>query len=342
MVLGISYDAKKDQLTFMPVVDHLPHPKDGSIDLFDAVTEPDVIKPSYHGLVPLLVEFTAAEHGLLDPIRFTLSDHCHMSDAAFLRGLYAQAIGRDVAACLKTTQAKARQCIDQDDVTLEAIRSALYLAPDVLPDPVPMAAAIGITLDCWRHTELESLHASNKRLTDVVMAKLSIASTRGIRPYLTANSIDWSGIAGLLLDPERPASNDASIGDLVRPRWPELSASIESQLQRRQHVESVIGPRATIRLLSAYGSSDYTKGWWGNSWWRSLTDKVVTHVREHFPEFLPESEDEFASADLACELREHPDTLPDDVLSALIDPPDGKGLRHVPVPKPEVHVLNAG
>lgn len=339
MVLGISYDPNKDQLTFMPVVNSLSKPKDGSMDLYDAVLEPDVIEPSYHGLVPLLVDFVAARHGLLDPIRFTLSDHSNMSDTEFLRMVYAQVIARDTADWLGITQAKARQRIDADSDTLEAIRGALYHAPDVLPDPVPMAAAIGITLTCWRHTEIENLHVGNPDLTDVVMAKLNVATTRGIRPYITTNSIDWDGVTGLLLDPERPATNDRNISNTACPHWPTLVASIDVQIKRWQHVESVVGPKAAIRLLSAMGSIDYTSRWWGNGWWRTLADHVFEHVSEHFPELLPKSQDEFAPFDLASDLREHPDTLPDEVLSALIDPPDGKGLRYAPVPRPKVYVL---
>lgn len=37
----------------MPVVDSLPEPEDGIIELFDAVTEPDVIKLNSHGFGPL-------------------------------------------------------------------------------------------------------------------------------------------------------------------------------------------------------------------------------------------------------------------------------------------------
>lgn len=35
-----------------------------------------------------------------------------------------------------------------------------------------------------RHTELERLHAETRKLTDVVVARLNMATTRGIRPYV--------------------------------------------------------------------------------------------------------------------------------------------------------------
>jgi hypothetical protein len=68
---------------------------------------------------------------------------------------------------------------------LKALKAVMYLANGVVPDPVPMAAAIGITLDCWRNTELETAHTGSKTLSDMVMAKLNIATTRAVRAYIT-------------------------------------------------------------------------------------------------------------------------------------------------------------
>jgi hypothetical protein len=340
LVLGVTYSQKIDELRFIPISNTLPPDAHRGVGLFDAVTKTHIIKPSYHGLVPLLVDAEAARLGLLDSTRFTLSDHTQMSDSAFLRSLYAQVIARDTADWLGTTLANVRKRIDEDDTTLEVIRTALYNAPDVLPDPVPMAAAIGITLDCWRHTEIEQLHATDKRLSDVIMAKLNITTTRRVRSYITSHGIDWMSVAGLLLDPERPAGEHTSIGELTGAHWPELAASIEQKLNYWQHVESVIGPRATLRLLSAVGSTDYTTRWWGNSWWPMLAGKVFDHVEKRFPQLLPEPVDEFSMMDLRSDVIYQPDELPDEVLAVLIDPPDGKGLRYGPVSKPKRHVLH--
>jgi hypothetical protein len=338
LVLGVVYAPYTDELRLTPIVSTLPGAKRG-MELFDAMDQIRVIKPSYHGLVPLLVDAVAARHGLLDPTRFTLSDHRYMTDGDFLRGLYVQIIPREIAAWLDITQREARQRIDDDSDAQLAIRSALYHAPDVLPDPVPMAAAMGITLCCWRNTEIENLHVARKQLTDVVMAKLNIATTRSIRRYVTTSGIDWESVAGLLLDPERLGANGTSVGDLIGSEWSRLAASIDQELTHWQHVQSVVGPRATVRLLSVMGSSDYTKRWWGNSWWPTFSSQVFEHVEDSFPQLLPEPEHEFSSIDLRSDVVHQPDELSDDVLAALIDPPDGKGLRHGPVPRPRVQVL---
>jgi hypothetical protein len=75
----------------------------------------------------------------------------------------------------------------------------------ILPDPVPMTAALGIVQWCWRNTEVETWHSQLKSLTDVVMAKLAIALTRSVRAHIDNGGIGWSAVSAKLTDPDQGA-----------------------------------------------------------------------------------------------------------------------------------------
>lgn len=345
MVLGVQLDPeprRTETLTLLPLAAQLAQPDDG-IGFFDAVNKPVTLAAVSHGLAPFAVEGFAAELGLLDPTRFRLPKKCSADErAAFLIRLYTTYLGGAAATWRGGSPLKALRALDADDQFGDLLQTAMAFGSGVIPDPVPMAAAIGITLDCWRHTELETAHAGSKTLTDVAMAKLNIGTTRAVRRYITTQGIDWNGVGGVLLDPERQACNDNrdSVGVLVGTDWPLVAHSIQQSLDEWLHAEQVAGPEATLRLASVMGSSTYTKRWWGNGWWSDFSDSVLRHVEETFPELLHLEADDLASRQLASDLFHRPDALPDTVLKTLIDPPDGQGLRYAPLPKLTVRTLH--
>lgn len=75
-----------------------------------------------------------------------------------------------------------------DDLRL-ASRWLGFAAPNVLPDPVPSAAARGIALWCWRNTEAETWH-SDVPVDDAVMAKANIATYCVLLPCITVKGVD--------------------------------------------------------------------------------------------------------------------------------------------------------
>lgn len=345
MVVGVQHvpsPKHRERLVFVPVAAHLEHPDDG-IGLLDAVAEPETIVGVSHGLQPFVIEDVAARLGLLDPTRFALpADISAQERVDFLVRLYGRYVGRVAAKWRGGNTLRTLRALDEDGPFTRMLKGVMYLASGVVPDPVPMAAAIGITLDCWRNTELETAHAGSKTLTDVVMAKLNIATTRWVRGYITTSGIDWAGVGGVLLDPERQLSHAQTVADLVGDRhWRTVQSSIEGTLENWMHIESVAGPEATLRLASAMGSTDYTSRWWGNGWWTEFADQVLRHVEEKFPDLLPSGDDEFAGRRLASDVFHDPESLSDAVLSALIDPPDGKGLRFADLPDIRTHRLEA-
>jgi hypothetical protein len=339
LVLSVSYDLKKQELTFQPAAHRLPDPDDG-IGLYDAVPETIAVSPQAHGLVPALVEYAAADQDLLDPTRFTMAENVGLSQPVFLQRLYARCIGWEAAKWLGGRKMAALKRLDADDHLTKLMFGLRFLAPDVIPDPVPTAAAIGLTLDCWRHTEIENIHVNSKTLTDVVMAKISIATTRALRAHITTAGVDWEAVVVVLTDPHRRAANGHSIRELVGERWPDVRRDIEAKLLGWQHIANLAGPRATLRLLSIMGSTDYTKRWWGNSWWPDFASRVLSDVERDHPELLG-IDDDINYLKLLDDVQNQPEQLPDGILAVLIDPPTGKGLRYTPVPMPQAHIIAA-
>jgi hypothetical protein len=89
------------------------------------------------------------------------------------------------------------------------------------------------------------------------------------------------------------------------------------------------------------GSTDYTRRWWGNGWWSTFADQALRHIEEKYPDLPELGDDEFASRQLASDLFHTPDAIPDTVLKALIDPPDGEGLRFRRLPQTKTRLLRS-
>jgi hypothetical protein len=203
-----------------------------------------------------------------------------------------------------------------------------------VPDAVPMAAAIGLTLECWRHSELETVHASSATLTDVVMARLSIGTTRSLLSYISPAGIDWKGLGGVLLDPERRTPQGRSVLELVgEHHWPAVAESILARLYEWTHIESIAGPDATLRLASAMGSTSSTARWWGNGWWPTFSQEVLGSLADTIPKPLGVDPDVQVSGEVAQTLLRAPDELADPVFKLLIDAPEALGLRFAPLPE---------
>lgn len=349
VVLGIEHEVAAGQATvlaFVPVAARLQPPDDG-IGFADAVTERiDITQQMVGhrpGLLPLFVEQQAADLGLVDPLRF--EPPAGVPRDELLHRLYYQYIGRVAASWRGGPRMRAVKELDADERFTTMCRHTMFLAPQVLPDPVPMAAALGITVTCWRNTELENIHV-NQQISDVVMAKLNIATTRAVAQYVTKDGIDWNGVAGVLLDPERriapqSTSDRGTVGAIVgQHSWAALFADIEKRLEDWRHLDDFAGPDATLILASLAGSTSYTARWWGNSWWpRYARDTTIAVARNNPALFdLPTDtdpatiENDEHVRNVASQLANQPDLVPDELLAELIDQPDGQGLRHGELP----------
>lgn len=212
-----------------------------------------------------------------------------------------------------------------DPAVVKQLKWLAFFAPFANPDH--SLAPVGIALACWRHTALEDAYAGSAMLSDAVMAKLTIATTRSLQPLIAVDGIDWLKIRALLTDPTRALPDGRTVGELVGKHWPAVLASISEEVDRWVAIEQQVGPHVTMVTAAATGSSDYTRRWWGTPWWPAFAAAVYDHVVTGYPESLHHPTSAQAAAQRQL-LIENPAALPDTVLATLIDPPDGAGLRY--------------
>ena len=227
---------------------------------------------------------------------------------------------------------------DSDVSTAELIIKVLmdFLARDVLPDAVPDAAALGVAAWCWRNdTDVEDWHLPS----DVLMAKVNLAVTKAVLPHVDpVEGVDWQGIEDNLTDPSWQLAGGRVVSDLFAEGWPDVERTVRRQVRMwRRLDEDLIGPDATIRLLTIAGSTSYTRHWWGQGRWPAICRAIVTDAINSGVGLPPPYGTKGIDA-LLSDLQE-PDSLSDDALAWMIDIPgtdiDGpRGLRSHPSTRP--------
>jgi hypothetical protein len=83
-----------------------------------------------------------------------------------------------------------------------------HLGLDIERDGSSMAAlaAIGLTIQAWRNTSLEELHAGDHPsggFPDSDMMRFNIATFRVVSSNVTLDAFDWHGLEATLTDPDR-------------------------------------------------------------------------------------------------------------------------------------------
>lgn len=213
-----------------------------------------------------------------------------------------------------------------------------FLAPNVLPDLIPDAAAIGIANWCWRNgTAVEDWHLP----TDALMAKVSIAATKAVIPHVDPREgVDWRGVEDSLTNSAWELADGRVIAVLFGEGWPEIQRTVREQIRKwRRFDEDLIGAEATLRLLTMSGSTSYTRHWWGQGRWSAICKAIVADATA-VGIALPSPYDIKGTKALLHDLKE-PDALSDEAFAWMIDLPgpgtDGpRGLRYHDSTKPLV------
>ena len=271
----------------------------------------------------------AAAHGLLDATRLSTAGE---EGRDLLRQLLALAYGEQ----LFTPAAEYRE------LDLSELGPALggdpffsrtfdfvvgFAGAGVVPDLVTDAAALGIAAWCWRNnTAVEAWHLPG----DVRMARVNIAVTKVVRPHVDPfEGVDWDAVRAALTDPSWRLPDGTGVAEAFGEGWPEVRDSVASQVAEWKRLdEEVIGPEATLRLLTVGGSTSYTRQWWGQPRWPAMCRRIVEDAVAAGLT-LPAPYDTRDGGDALVEDLRDPDRVSDDVLAWLIDPPGGvDGLRN--------------
>lgn len=265
----------------------------------------------------------AGELGLLDATRVQVSEESDVGTAEFLALRYREWIFEPALQYRE---------IPIDDLLTELGENkdlSAYLqwvvkiaGAHVLPDLIPEAAALGVAAWCWRNnTAVEAWHLPS----DVLMARVNIVATKAIRPFVDPyEGIDWEGIEATLTDAAPTLQDGRIVSNLFGEGWPEVQRSVREQVRLWKRIdEDLVGPEATMRLMTIGGSTSYTRHWWGQERWKAICRRIVSDAAQTGLS-LPAPYDERGPETLVQDLVD-PDRVSDDVLHWLIDMP-GAGI----------------
>jgi hypothetical protein len=322
-------------LTFGPGADETVADEDG-VGEYDMFAEPVTIELRGKTKDARLVEVREAARklGLLDPTRVRVPEHDLVGWQEFIGDIHRKYVLTDIAAYRKMSPRQAARLAISDPDCQEVFGWVDYAGKQVLPDPVPMAAALGIAHWCWRHTVVEDWHTKLEAVTNDVMAKCNILNTKIALTYITTEQgVDWPAVITALTDPDRQLPDGRKLAIIFGEGWQPIQAAVAERLAPFKRTQDVLGPQAMVRLLSILGSSSYTKRWWGNGWWPDLCDQVIAKFTETSAP-LPEPYDQRGADALRTDLSDHPELLTDAVLKACrigASPKGTEGLGFLPM-----------
>lgn len=297
---GLSVEGTATRLTLLPWEDPA-----GAYEELHPVLRAPVEVPLTGRLAPdvrAVVE-AAGGAGLLDATRWS----------GPLDGAYERFLVEPAAAAhgIEPAQAAARLRADPG-FTAAFARSA---TPGVLPDPVPDAAALGVVVRCW-HTV--PAVAAWRPPGGVPAARVRTAVTRAVMPSVYLVGIDWTAIETGLTSRELRLPDGTPVADLLGAAWEPAAATVVERLREwRRLDDELLGPEATLRLLTLAGSTELTEHWWGRgSWWATIR-RVVGAAAD-----LPPG---YAAPEPLIEALADPDGVSDEVLGWYLAHRDGTG-----------------
>lgn len=338
MVIAVTYEPHIKRLTFGPGADDTVADEDG-IGEYDMFAEPVTIQLRGRTKTDHLAEVREAARklGLLDPTRVRYPEHDLAAWQVFIGTIHRKYVLADIAAYRKTTLRQAAKLAISDPDCQAVFSWVDYAGKRVLPNPVPKVAALGIAYWGWRHTVVEDWHTRLDSVTNDVMAKCNIQTTKIALAHITVeHGVDWSAVIAALTARDREFPDGRRFSLIFGAGWQPIRTAVAERLAPFQRAQDQLGPRAMLRLLSILGSSSYTTRWWGNGWWPDLCDQVVAKFVETSTP-LPKPYDQRGADALRADLKDYPELLPDDVLKACrigASPKGNLGLGFMPIDEP--------
>jgi hypothetical protein len=331
MVIEVEYQPAKGELLLLPC-------EDEDVSRLSMLTD-SVTIPVGHRIDrgAELVAEQAGELGLLDATRLIAAPDSDVSTVELVTDRVIESVIESAAEYRNLPPEELVDRMMGDEELSTRLKVLMdFFARDVLPDAVPDAAALGIAAWCWRNdTDVENWHLPS----DVLMAKVNIAVTKAVQPHVDpVEGVDWQGIEDSLTDPSWQLADGRVVSALFAEGWPDVERTVRRQVRMwRRFDEDLIGPDATIRLLTIAGSTSYTRHWWGQGRWPAICRAIVTDAINAGAALPPPYETTGTDA-LLRDLQE-PDSLSDDVLAWMIDIPDTdidspQGLRFHPSTRP--------
>lgn len=141
-------------------------------------------------------------------------------------------------------------------------------------------AAIGLTLQAWRNTSLEDLHAGSHPsggFPDSDMMRFNIVTFRVISECVTLGQFDWAQLSSSLTDPSRALPGGLTVGALTGNEFDRLASDARRALEIDQAIEAEHGFDYLFTLLALQAGLSY-KGWYGSPWWPDVVSLFIELV----------------------------------------------------------------
>jgi hypothetical protein len=108
------------------------------------------------------------------------------------------------------------------------------------------------------------------------------AVTRAVAEHLNpVEGVDWTSVIASLTDPSWALPDGRVIAELFGDGWTEVRDSVRERLEQwRRLDEEILGPHATLRLLTIGGSTGHTRHWWGQGRWTAICRAVIADAVE--------------------------------------------------------------
>jgi hypothetical protein len=153
-------------------------------------------------------------------------------------------------------------------------RNTLGVTFEQEPDTITALAAVQLTVDVWRNTYLEELHAGSHPtggFPDADMMRFNIATTRIVAEHVTTSGIDWSAMRQAIADPARVLPGGRMLSELANDEFDQLAESIEEAIDVRRAFALEHGMAYFLTSLAVLAGIS-NKNWYGTPWWPDGVD----------------------------------------------------------------------
>jgi hypothetical protein len=101
-------------------------------------------------------------------------------------------------------------------------------------------AAIGLTVQAWRNTSLEDLHAGDHAsggFSDSHMMRFNIATFRVVREGVETDRFEWDALEAVLTNPDRVLPGGTTVGTLAGNEFERLASDAHHALALSRLIE---------------------------------------------------------------------------------------------------------
>jgi len=157
------------------------------------------------------------------------------------------------------------------------VREQFGLDPDLDRMGMARLAAIGLTVQAWRNTSLEDLHAGDHitgGFPDSDMMRFNIATFRVVSEQVGPDRCEWNALEAILTDPGRVLPGGVTVGALAGSEFEQLASDVRTALSISRLIEQRRGFPFLLMLLALQAGTS-NKEWYGSPWWPDIVSVFI-------------------------------------------------------------------